>query len=412
MSELARRIAVTIGLLLAVQFGSYIPIPGVDSAVWAAVYGQNQGGALGAANAASGGAIARLSIFALGLVPYLSAALLIQVASVVFGALRDVARRGEAGRRRIVLLTLVLTLGLATFQGFGIAVALNQIDRLVTDPSALFVFTTTLTFAAGALVVAWIAEQITRSGIGNGIALILFVGIAGEALRSAAMALELTNMGVFSPGEFVGIGVLAVVLVAVIVAVERAHVLLPLRFSERKLGDRTIAAQDGVLPFKVNNAGFLPAIVAPWFFYLPLSFIAFFVGAQTPWLRTLYGQMQMGQAGHMIFNTVVIVILTYVYTASVVDPDQCAERLKGYGGVIAGVEPGEATADLIDRVVSRTTGYGAVYLALVYLIPELLVAYMRLPFFLGGASALIAVGTVIDLDTQVRGLMSQQKTGG
>jgi preprotein translocase subunit SecY len=412
MNELARRIAVTIGLLLAVRLGTYIPLPGIDPAVWASVYGQNQGGVLGAANAASGGAIARLSIFALGLVPYLSAAVLIQVASVVFASLRDVGRRGEVGRRRLILLTLVLTLGLATFQGFGIAVALNQIDRLVADPSSLFVFTTTLTFAAGALVLAWIAEQITRSGIGNGIAMILFAGIAGEALRGAAMALQLTNMGVFSPGEFVGIGVLAVVLVAAIAAVERAQILLPLRFAERKLGERTTAAQGGILPFKVNNAGFLPAIVAPWFFYLPLSLIAFLVGSQTPWIRTLYGQMQMGQAGHMIFNTVVIVILTYVYTASVVDPDQCAERLKSYGGAVAGVEPGEATADLIDRVVSRTTGYGAVYLALVYLIPELLVAYMKLPFFLGGASALIVVGTVIDLDTQVRGLVSQQKTGG
>ena len=319
-------------------------------------------------------------------------------------------RRGEAGRRRLILLTLVLALGLATFQGFGIAVALNQIDRLVTDPSSLFVFTTTLTFAAGALVLAWIAEQITRSGIGNGIAMILFAGIAGEALRSAATALELTNMGVFSPGEFVGIGGLTVVLVAAIAAVERAQIFLPLRFAERKLGDRTIAAQDGILPFKVNNAGFLPAIVAPWFFYLPLSLIAFFVGSQTPWIRTLYGQVQMGQVGHMVFNTVVILILTYVYTASVVDPDQCAEQLKSYGGAVAGVEPGEATADLIDRVVSRTTGYGALYLALVYLIPELLVAYMKLPFFLGGASALIAVGTVRPRRSGAR-LIPQQKLG-
>lgn len=412
MNELARRIAVTIGLLLVVRLGAQIPIPDIDSTVWDNVYSQDRGGALGAANATSGGAIAHLSIFALGLVPYLSAALLIQVASVVFGSLRDVARRGEAGRRRIVLLTLVLTLGLATFQGFGIAVALNQVDRLVINPGSSFVFTTTLTFAAGALVLAWIAEQITRFGIGNGIAAILFVGVAGEALRGAATALELTNLGALSEATFVGVGALAVVLLFAISAVERAQVRLPLRFAERKVGDLAIAAQDGVLPFKINSAGYLPALVAPWFFYLPLSFVAFFVGSQAPWLRTLYGQLQIGQPGHMIFNTVVIVILTYAYTASVVDPDHCAERLRSYGGVVAGVAPGEATADLIDRVVSRTTGYGAVYLALIYLIPELLVAYMRLPFFLGGASALIAVGTVIDLDTQVRGLMSQQKTGG
>ena len=412
MDELARRIAVTIGLLLAVRLGGQIPIPGIDIAVWDAVYAQNQGSALATANVTSGGAIARLSIFALGLVPYLSAAVLIQVTSVVFSGLRAVARRGEAGRRKIVLLTLVVTLLLATIQAVGIAIALNQIDRLVTNPGPLFVFTATLTFVAGSLVLAWLAEQITRFGLGNGIAMILFVGVAGETLRGAAMAYELDSLGVISTGAFFSLAVFAVVLVFAIALVECAQVRLPVHFAEREIGDRALPAQDGILPFKVNNAGFLPAIVAPWFFYLPLSLLAVFVGSGTPWVRTLVGQMQMGQLGHMIFNTVVIVILTYVYTASVVDPDHCAEQLKRYGGTVAGVEPGEATADLIDRVVSRTTGYGAVYLALVYLIPELLVGYMRLPFFLGGASALIAVGTVIDLDAQVRGLISKEQAGG
>jgi preprotein translocase subunit SecY len=412
MDELVRRIAVTVGLLLVVRLGGQISIPGVDITVWDAVYAQDQGGALAAANTASGGAIARLSIFALGLVPYLSAAVLVQITTVVFGGLRDVARRGEAGRRRIVLLTLVVTLLLATIQSIGITIALNQVDRLVTDPGSLFVFTATLTFAAGSLVLAWLAEQITRYGIGNGIVMILFVGVAGEALRATAMAYELDTLGVISTGASFSLVVVAVVLVFAIAAVERAQLRLPVHFGERKIGDRTIPAQDAILPFKLNNAGFLPALVAPWFFYLPLSFLALFVGSGTPWLRTLADQMKIGQVNHMIFNTVVIVILTYVYTASVVDPDHCAEQLKRYGGTIAGVEPGEATADYIDRAVSRTTGYGAVYLALVYLIPELLVAYMQLPFFLGGASALIAVGTVIDLDTQVHGLIAKEQQAG
>jgi preprotein translocase subunit SecY len=412
MDELLRRIAVTVGLLLVVRLGSQIPIPGIDITVWNIVFAQSHSGALASANAASGGAIARLSIFALGLVPYLSAAVLIQVTSVVFGSLRDLSRRGEAGRRRIVLLTLVVTLLLATIQSIGIAIALNQIDRLVTNPGPLFVFTATLTFAAGSLVLAWLAEQITRFGIGNGIVMILFVGLAVEALHATAGTYELNNLGAISTGVSLAMAGLAVVLVFAIAAVERAQVLLPLRFAERKLGDRVLSAQDTVLRLKVNNAGLLPAIVAPWLFYLPLSLVAFFVGAQTPWLRTLVGQMQVGQPGHMIFNTVVIVILTYVYTAAVVDPDHCAEQLKSYGGSIVGVEPGEATADYIDRTVSRATGYGAVYLALVYLIPEVLVAYMRLPFFLGGASAMIVVGAAIDLDEQVRGLISKQQAGG
>ncbi len=411
MHELARRIAVTVGLLLVVRFGGQIPIPGIDIAVWDSVYAHNQGGALAAANATSGGAIARLSIFALGLVPYLSAAVLIQVASVVFAGLRDISRRGEAGRRRIVLLTFVVTLLLATFQSIGIATSLNQIDHLVSNPGPLFVFTATLTFAAGSFVLAWLAEQITRYGIGNGIVMIVFVGVASETLRGVAIACQLETLGVISSGALFALAVLAVALVFAVAAVERAQLRLPVRFAERRTAERTIPAQAGVLPFKVNNAGFLPALVAPWFFYLPLSLLAVFVGSQTPWLRALIGQMQTGQLGHMIFNTVVIVILTYVYTASVVDPDYCAEQLKRHGGIVAGVDPGEATADYVDRALSRTTGYGAVYLALIYLIPELLVAYMRLPFFLGGASALIAVGTVTDLDAQVRALISKNKLG-
>ena len=405
MDELVRRIAVTLGLLLAVRLGGHIPIPGVDITVWSAVFAQSHSESLAAANATTGGAIARLSIFALGLVPYMSAAVLIQVASVVFAGLRDLPRRGESGRRRIVMLTLVVTLLLATLQSIGVATALNQIDRLVINPGALFVFTATLTFVAGSLVLAWLAEQITRYGVGNGIVMILFVGLAVEALHAVAGTYELNTLGAISTGRSLAMAGLVVVLIFAIAAVERAQLLLPLRFAERKLGDRVLAAQETVLRLKVNNAGLLPAIVAPWFFYLPLSLLAFFVGAQTPWLRTLVGQMQVAHPGHIIFNTVVILILTYVYTASVVDPDHCAEQLKRYGGTVAGVEPGEATADYIDRAVSRTTGYGAVYLALVYLIPELLAAYMGLPFFLGGASALVVVGTVIDLDAEVRGLI-------
>src|SRR3974390_1405841 len=207
MDELVRRIAVAVGLLLVVRLGGQISIPGIDITVWDTVYGQNLGGTLAAANTASGGAIARLSIFALGLVPYLSAAVLIQISSVVFARLRDVARRGEAGRRRIVLLTLVVTLLLATIQSIGIAIALNQIDRLVTDPGSLFVFTAVLTFVAGSLVLAWLAEQITHYGIGNGIVMILFVGVAGEALRGTAMAYELGTLGVISSGASLSLAV-------------------------------------------------------------------------------------------------------------------------------------------------------------------------------------------------------------
>jgi preprotein translocase subunit SecY len=401
MNELARRIAVTIGLLLVYRLGAHIPIPGIDLAV-----------ARGASNTGAGGIIARLSILALGLAPYVSAAVLIQVVAVVFSGLKNLERRGEHGRRAMLRLTLALAFVLATIQGFGIATALSRIDNLVTVPGPLFIVTTTLTLAAGSLLLAWFAELITRYGIGNGIALILFIGLAGGTLSAAASALELNNLGVIQPDTLLGLAALTAGLVFSVAAVERARLLLPLKFAGKRLGEREIAAQDGALSFKVNNAGILPALVAPWFFYLPLSFFASLVGAEQPWLRALASQMQVGQPGHMIFNTVVIVILAFVYTANTADPDHIAARLKSYDGVIPGVEPGEATADAIDRAVSRTTMLGAVYLALVYLIPELLVAYMRLPFFLGGVSALIAVGVVLDIDAQVRGLTSPKHAGG
>jgi preprotein translocase subunit SecY len=345
-------------------------------------------------------------------VPYISAAILVQIVSVVFSGLRRIERRGEAGRRTMVRVTLVVTLVLATIQSLGIATALGRIDSLVREPGPLFVSTATLTFATGTLVLAFIADQITRHGIGNGIALILFVGIAMDGLRGVAMALQLNNLGVVPVEGLLGLALLAVVLVAVIVVVERARLLITLKFAARRIGDRDIAAQAAVLALKLNNAGFLPAVVAPWFFYLPLTFVALFVGSEQPWMRAIMGQMQVGQPGHMIFNFGVIIILVFVYTAYVIDPDHIAERLKAYGGVVPGVEPGDPTADQVDRAVSRVTTFGAIYLALVYLIPELLVAYTRTPFFLGGASALIVVGVVLDLEVQARGLIAQQKTGG
>ena len=411
MNELARRIAVTLGLLLVYRLGSHLIIPGIDAAIWRQVFEASEAGLLGNANAVSGGAIGRLSIFALGLVPYLTAAVLIQVASVVSAGLRAIPQSGEAGRRRIVRYTLVLTLLLATFQGFMIASSLQRIDSLVLNPGPLFVVTTTLTLAGGALLVSWVAEQITLRGIGNGIALILLTGIALEIPRAVVGGLQLNNLGVISPDLLLGLAVLTVIMVLAISFAEQVRILLPVQFAARNIGDRAVAAQSSALSFKLNNAGIIPAVVAPWFFYLPLAALALLFGAQQPWLRSIIQQMQAGQPAHMIFNAVVIGVLAFVYTASVIDPDRIAERLQASGGAVPGIAAGEATADLIDRSVTRATTVGAFYLALVYLIPELLVAYAKVPFYLGGASALIAVGAVLDIDAQVRALAAPSKLG-
>jgi preprotein translocase subunit SecY len=397
MSELARRIAVTVGALLIFRLGTHIPLAGISPRIQADLL--------------PSGAIARISIFSLSIIPYVSAAIMLQLVAVVWG-LSGLERSGEVGRRKIARYTLVLTLLIAAFQAFGIASALQNISGLVTEPGVWFLLSATATMAGGVFCLVWLSEQITRHGIGNGLALILFVGVIVSLPGDVAATFELLRQGAISGSLVLLLAVLSVALVAVIVLIEGARRNVPVQYAARQVGTRLLPARSSsVLSIKLNSAGFLiPAMVTPWIFYLPLALATFLFG-QTPWLATAYEHIQIARPVHMILGSIAVFVLVFIYTAYVLDPDRAAETLRQRGGAIPDVAPGKPTADYLDRVVTLTTIIGAVYLVAVLLLPEVLVAYGGLPYLFGGGSALIVVCTIIDIEKQVRGY-SLTKPGG
>jgi preprotein translocase subunit SecY len=394
--ELARRIAVTIGALLVFRLGSQIPLGGIST----------QGVLLSPAS------VSRVSIFSLTLVPYVSAAILVQLVSVVWGRLGALERSGEAGRRRIARYTLIVTLALAAFQGFGIASALQNISGLVPEPGGWFLLSATATMVGGVFFMVWLSEQITRHGIGNGIALVLSVTIMVALPADVAGAIELLRQGAVSGNLVLFNAMVWVALVALIVLVEGARRNVPVHYAARQIGKRLFPPRDQVLPLKLNNAGFLiPVTVTPWIFYLPLALATFAFG-RTPWLAAAYEHIQFAKPAHVILGSIAVFVLAFIYTAYVLDPEHAAETLQRQGATIPGVEPGEPTADHLDRVVSLTTTVGAVYLVAVSLIPEALVAGgVALPYKIGGGSVLIVVCTILDIKRQVRDV-SLTKPGG
>jgi preprotein translocase subunit SecY len=400
--ELARRIAFTLGALLVYRLGTFVPLPGVDLSLWEQLFDANSGGTLGMAAASSGGAIARLSIFSLGVMPYISAAIIIQLMSMVSSTLSGLTKRGASGRRSVARYTLGVALILTAFQGHGIASGLQHIPNLVNDPSGLFRVATTATLVGGAVLLVWLGEQITAHGIGNGLALLLCAGIVVDVPKAIASTLELGRQGVLSFELISALAVLSVALIGLIVFMERARRRVAVEFSERKLGDRVLPSKRSHLALKLNHAGLIPAALAPWFFFLPLT-IAGLVFGPTAWLSSVAVAIAPGHPARMILLPLVIVIFAFVYTAYVVDPERTAESLKRYGGAIPGIEPGEPTAIHVDQVVSSLTVVGAAYLAAVFLIPEALIVYANVPYYFSGASALIVVCAVLDIESQVRG---------
>jgi preprotein translocase subunit SecY len=398
MNELVRRIAITIGVLLVFRLGLSIPV----MSMWAST------GALPA------NLIPRVSVFSLSLVPYLSAAIFVRLLSIIWGRLGRLERSGEAGRRAIARYTLILTLLLAAFQAYGVASGLARVPQLVDSTDKLFVLSATTSMVGGVFLLIWLCEQITRHGIGNGLALVLSVNILISVPTDIAAAYEVVSHGMVSGQVALFHLVFWAAVVALMVLVESARRNIRVDFSERKVGDRMIAAGAAVLPIKLNSAGVLvPITVAPWFWSLPLALAAQHFGQQAPWLLTARDALAYGRPGHLIVGAIVIFVLALVYTSYVLDPEHAADSLGKHGGVIAGVAPGEATADYLDRAVSLTTLVGAVYLVAVALIPEAIIAYRNfvvpfnnilLPYKMSGGSALIVVCTILDLKKQVRAL--------
>ncbi|MCP3470687.1 preprotein translocase subunit SecY [Bradyrhizobium sp. CCGUVB1N3] len=326
--------------------------------------------------------------------------------SVVWRGLSSLERSGEHGRRRIARHTLILTLAFATFQAYGIASAIQRIPEIAAGADGWFAVSATASMVGGVVLLIWLSEQITSHGVGNGLALILSVGILVDLPNDVAGIVDLVQRGAVSGNLVLAHMIFWVVVVVLIVFVEGARRNVRVEFSERRVGKRVLSPRAAVLPIKINNAGYLiPVTVAPWIFYLPLAFASFVFGASTPWVAAAYVHLQLGRPAHMILISIAVFVLALFYTAYVVDPEHAADSLAKHGGVIPGVAPGEPTADYLDRVVSLTTVVGAVYLTVLQLIPEAFVASGHaLPYNMGGGAALVVVCTILDLQSQVRDL--------
>jgi len=389
-TELARRIGITIGALLGFLAGRRIPVTGI----W------TSNGSL------PPDAVIRLSVFSLGLIPYLSAAIFIRLLSLVWRRLSAIERSGERGRTRIARYTLLLTLLFTAFQAYGIATAIQRIPEIAADSGGWFVLSTAVSMTGGVFVLIWLSEQITRHGIGNGLALILSLAVIPDLPGELAAILDLVRRGAVSSNLVLGHAALWTAMVVLIVVVESARRNVPIQFAERRLGERVLPSRAAALPIKINSAGYLvPITVGPWLIYLPLALAGWIFSADTPWLNAAYLHLHYGRPAHLVVGSIAVFVLAIVYTAFVVDPDYAADSLARQGGVIPGVASGEATAAYLDRVVSSTTLLGAAYLTAISLIPEVFLAYGNgLDYKMGGGAALIVVCTILDIQTQVRDL--------
>jgi preprotein translocase subunit SecY len=401
-SELGQRIAFTLGALLVYRLGTFIPLPGIDPAVWSQIFHSEGSGLLATLGVFSGGAIHRLAIFALGVMPYISAAIILQLMAFVSSTLRALSRRSEHGRRILDQYTLYLTLLLTAFQAYGIAVALEGVTNVVVDPGWHFRISTMLTLTAGTMFLVWLSGRITVRGVGNGLALILVVGIVTELPSALAGMLDLGRQGILSTGVILLALTAAAAATSFIAFMEHARRQLTIEYPARQVADRPIERRSVHLPLKLNMAGLIPALLASWLAVVPMIVVTLTAGPGPGWWNAVTGQSGGGHPVFLIFYVFLIVVCAFFYSAFVFDPDEAAETLKQYGGIVAGAEPGEQTAAYIDHVLSRTTLVGAFYLALVCLIPEIMIASLAVPFYFGGTSLLIVVCTVMDLRARVQ----------
>lgn len=407
--ELARRIAFTIGALLIFRLALHIPLPGLTPPISEEVLRQPSSFLT---RLLSGPNLTPIGV--LVLTPYISAAVIIRLISMVWGRLGSLERSGEVGRRRIARYTLILTLLFTVAQAFGVAASLSAIRGMVEDPDGWFLLSATASMVGGVFFLIWLSELITRYGIGNELALILSVGVLISLPQEIAGTLELMRQGVVSANVVLFHAVFWVTVVALMVFVESARRNVRIEFAERKVGERVLPAQSAVLPIKINSAGLLvPVTTSAWVWLLPLAFAGVIFGENAPWLVAAYQHMGIGRPAHLIIASVAIFVLVFVYASHVLDPERAADFLSKRGGAIPGVEPGEPTADYLDRVASLTTVIGAVYLTALSLIPEAFWVFGHdLPYKISGGSVLIVVCTILDIQKQVRDISLTKKGGG
>ncbi len=407
-NDLRNRVLFTIFILAIYRLGTFVPLPGIDPEQLQIMMEGNQKGLLGMFNVFAGGAVSRMAIFALGIMPYISSSIIVQLLTGVSDYFKNLKNQGEIGRKKITQITRYGTVLLGTIQGYGLAVGLESSSNLVINPGFFFKISTVTTIVAGTIFLMWLGEQITQRGIGNGISLIIFSGIVAEIPRALVTTFELGKTGAISGFMIFMILVLLVATIMFIVFMERALRKILINYPKRQMGNKMYGGDSSHLPLKINAAGVIPAIFASALLLLPVTFSNFSISESDTFLN-ISSFFTQGQPLYMILYASGIIFFTFFYTSIVFNPNETAENLRKYGGFIPGIRPGESTAIYIDNILTKLTTIGALYLTLVCLMPEFLIANYPIPFYLGGTSILIVVVVAIDTVTQIQTrLMSSQ----
>jgi preprotein translocase subunit SecY len=416
-TELKSRIWFTLGALVAYRLGTYIPIPGIDPGILHDIFQHNSGGILGMFDMFSGGALGRMSIFALNIMPYISASIIIQLLTAVSPSLEAMKKEGESGRKKLNQYTRYSTVVLAAVQAYGIAAGLEGMrsgsQSAVIDPGLFFRIVTVTTLVGGTVFLMWLGEQITARGVGNGISLIIMAGIVANLPHALAATLELGRTGALSPVFIILFLAISVLVVAFIVFMERAQRRILVQYPKRQVGNRMFGGEASHLPLKINTSGVIPPIFASSLLLLPATISTFEQSGQNfGWLGTITAYLAHGRPAYMILYVGLIVFFCFFYTAIVFNPQETADNLRKYGGFVPGIRPGKNTADYLDYVLTRLTVIGAAYLAAVCILPEILISQYSVPFYFGGTSLLIVVSVTMDTVAQIHShLLAHQYEG-
>ncbi len=408
--DLKRRIIFLLLALVVYRIGAHVPVPGIDPDMLSRLFQEQQGGILGLFNMFSGGALSRFSVFALGIMPYISASIIMQMLSYVLPSLESLRKEGESGRRKITQYTRYGTLLLGVFQAFGIAVALESQAGLVLDPGMMFRFTCVVSLVTGTMFLMWLGEQITERGLGNGISIIIFAGIVAGLPSAISGLFQLVSTGAISPLSAIFVIAIVALVTAFVVFIERGQRRITVNYAKRQVGNRLYGGQTSYLPLKMNMSGVIPPIFASSLILFPATLAGWFTsGDSTRWIRDLAAALSPGQPLYTLLYAAMIVFFAYFYTALVFNPRETAENLKKSGAFVPGIRPGEQTSRYIDKVLLRLTLGGAIYLVFVCLVPEFLNMRFNVPFYFGGTSLLIVVVVTMDFMSQVQAYMMSQQ---
>ncbi len=410
LGDLKQRLLFVIGALVVYRIGAHIPVPGIDPVVLESMFRQHQGGILGMFNMFSGGALSRFTVFALGIMPYISASIILQLLTVVVPQFEQLKKEGEAGRKKITQYTRYGTVVLALFQALGIAIALEAQPGLVLEPGIMFRLTAVTALVTGTMFLMWLGEQITERGIGNGISMIIFAGIVAGMPRAIGGTLELVSTGAFSIPLVILLFLGAVAVTGFVVFVERGYRKITVNYAKRQVGKQIVGGQTSHLPLKLNMAGVIPPIFASSIILFPATLAGWFgSNEKMVWLKDFSAILSPGQPLYVMLYATAIIFFCFFYTALVFNPKETAENLKKSGAFVPGIRPGEQTARFIDKIMTRLTLVGALYITLVCLLPEFLIVKFNVPFYFGGTSLLIIVVVTMDFMAQIQSyLMSQQ----